>query len=109
MINQSSKSLSLNKLDIDKKPKTSKTSPLRSKNEEFKFHLPTNLKNKFAATDRSSPIIDLKFSSDGHNIAFVSNDNLIQLTAAANPEKSGLCFSSHVDTVRYIGYSALLF
>ena len=87
---------------MNKKETTSLKSSSSSFNlKEFRFHLPTNLKSKFAATDRSSPIIDLKFSNDGQHFALVSNDNLIQFASASNPEKAGLSLSSHQDTVKF--------
>lgn len=100
MINKSSTSLSLSRLDTEKKmkklPELNKSSSFSN---EFRFRMPDALKNKFIATDKSSPIVDLKFSNDGHHFAFVSSDNLIQYAMAANPEKPGLSLSSHQDLV----------
>lgn len=68
---------------------------------EFRFRLPDTLRNKSTATDKSSPIVDLKFTHDGQHFALVSSDNLIQYMSSAQPEKTGLSLSSHQDVVSF--------
>lgn len=102
----SNRSSSLAKLNIESAQSRSHHNiPVNTKNREFTFQLPNNLKKKIIATDKSSPIIDLKFSNNGQNFVYSSSDNLIQYCSSALPDKPSLSFNLHQDTIRSIDIS----
>lgn len=63
LINKKSPSLQFLNADLEK-PKKNNSSNQMKLNNQFKFFIPNNLKNKFAATDHGSCIIHAEFSGN---------------------------------------------
>lgn len=101
LINKSTRSLSLSSIQLQQ----TNTKTKKTQKPEFKFELPIVLDKKINASDKTSPIVNMKFSADGQNLSISSADNIVQYLSVNNIEKPGLVFNIHKETIRSIDLS----
>ena len=92
----------MSSIKLSENQKTKKTLVTKP---DFNFELPTVLDKKINSSDKSSPIVLMKFSADGQHLCLSSSDNIVQYLSVNNIDKPGPVFNIHKETIRTIDLS----